>query len=236
MRPGGSMNVRGKTHGSRLVMALTSSAVAIASWSLAAAALGAPVRGSPAEKAKAVVAEDTGIPADQLTVAEESPFLGTGIRQFKLVDVRGKIHGVNLDASGNPIREEEMKRHAREAAKQRFVGNLDPDLAELLRGKHEGTVRLIAWMDTGTPAGPFRGEDVTPEQYEANLALVDQQIEEVTEPFVQQMQAFGARLLYRARHVPLSAWDAGVDAVRDVSRRRRDVLFFPERVHSERLN
>jgi len=47
--------------------------------------------GPSAERAKAVISQTMGIPADQLSAAWVAPLADTGLRQYKLVDTQGTI-------------------------------------------------------------------------------------------------------------------------------------------------
>lgn len=193
--------------------------------------------GPSAEKAKAAVSRASGLPTEELTVVRQAPFGHTGIRQFKVMDSQGNVSGVDLDTAGRPVSADEMKRHAREATGQRFVGGLDQELADHLRGKRDDeAVRVLAWMDGVSTTAPQRGDGIDQEATEASLALIDQQVQTAQEPFVSEMQALGAQLLYRAQHVPMSAWEVRTGDLRTATNKFRNVLFFLEREHQPRLN
>src|SRR5688500_6991825 len=76
--------------------------------------------GSLAAKARAAVARTTGVAVEDLHVVNEAPFRATGIRQSKLMDARGDIHGEELDAAGRRVDGEETKRRAREDGRELF--------------------------------------------------------------------------------------------------------------------
>jgi hypothetical protein len=84
------------------------------------------------ERAKLEVSQLTGIPASELTIVNEAALADTGITQFKIRDSQGNVHGISLDAAGNPVLPETLGQTIEDIDNRGFVGKLEVKLAELL--------------------------------------------------------------------------------------------------------
>jgi subtilisin family serine protease len=218
------------------VALLVATAVAVASWGITTGLHSADAAAGPsAERAKAVVSQATGIRADEFTVVNVAPFGDTGIRQLKMMDRRGRLFGASLDAAGNPVSDEEMKHHARALGNRGFVGKLERELAERMRGNPSDPIRTVWWMQ-GTTMQPLRGPNVTPQQFEQNLQAVATEVSAVVEPVMNGIKAMGGQVIGQSSHVPMAVANVTPAVVRRMAAHPLVERVFLERVHSERLN
>lgn len=188
--------MRSERHRFWLTGLVIGSAIAFAAYGLVRWAPRIEAGGGPtAERAKEVLSQVTGIPAELLTVTNSAPLADTGIMRFKLVDPERKIHGVNLDALGNPVSNEDVKRAIQEFNNRGFVGKLEAELADLLtRAAPDRPINVAIWLE-GPMLRPVRSMGVTREEDEANLQTVRAQIAAIQAPVVNQLRAMGQRII-----------------------------------------
>lgn len=229
-----------KCHRNRIIwftLWLIVSVFAIPFWNLGSVSFQAEANDGPlAEKAKSVVSEAKGIPVTKLSIAKVAPLADTGIRQYKLMDTKGNIHGVDLDAFGNPVSREVVDQALQEINNRGFVGKLEAELADLLKQRDDSqTINVIFWMK-GTTSPPRRGDRVTPEEYEANLRTIKNQVAAIEKPLVDMLKAKGQRILYQAQYAPAVAAAVKPSRIK-ASEARSDVeRIYLERVNKPRLN
>lgn len=213
------------------------SVFAILFWNLGSVSFQAEANDGPlAEKAKSVVSEAKGIPVTKLNVAKVAPLADTGIRQYKLMDTEGNIHGVDLDAFGNPVSREVVDQALQEINNRGFVGKLEGELADLFKQRDDSqTINVIFWMK-GTTSPPRRGDRVTPEEYEANLRTIKNQVAAIEKPLVDMLKANGQRILYQAQYAPAVAAAVKPSRIKALEARSDVERIYLERVSKPRLN
>lgn len=224
--------MRRERHRFWLTGILIGSAIAFTAYGLARWVPRIEAAGGPtAERAKEVLSQVTGVPAELFTVVNTAPLADTGIMRFKLRDAEGKIHRVNLDALGNPVTNEEVERAIQEFNNRGFVGKLEAELADLLtRADPDRPIRVGFWLK-GTMPRPVRSMGVTREEDEANVQTVRAQIAAIQTPVVNQLRAMGQRVIYQAQSAPVVVAAATPSAIRAMEA-RPDV----ERIYLERLD
>jgi hypothetical protein len=67
----------------------------------------------------------------------------TGITRYKLTDAQGKIYGVSLDSSGNPVTQEALARAVQAIDNKGFVGKLEAELANRLAQRSNQPINVI---------------------------------------------------------------------------------------------
>ena len=213
------------------------SAFAIVSWNLGSGSFQAEANDGPsAEKAKEVVSKSKGIQATELSVARVAPLADTGIRQYKITDAEGNIHGVDLDAFGNPVSREVIDQAFQEIDNRGFVGKLEAGLSDLIKQRDNSkTVNVIFWMK-GTTSPPLRGGRVTDEDYEANLRTIKSQVAAAQKPLVDLLKKKGERILYQGQYAPAVAAAVKHSSIKDAEARTDVERIYLERISEPRLN
>ena len=200
-----------------------------------AVVIGLPSTDAAAEQAKDAVAGAAGIGADELTVITAAPLGDTGIRRFKMMDRAGRVHAANLDATGNVVTDETMKRHAKQLGERNFVGKLERDLVEQMRRNPHDPIRTVWWMQ-GSGMEPMRGRHVTPQQYAQHLQAVTADVATVVDPVMNGIAAMGGQPLARSSHVPAAVANVTPGVIRRMAAHPNVHRVFLERVHSPRLD
>jgi subtilisin family serine protease len=187
------------------------------------------------ERAIGVAAQDAGTSTAGFDVLGSATILSGAVREFKVMNGSGQVQRVLLDARGRRMSETAVDDLAARARTARFSGTFDPTLVREMLGARSGAkMRVLAWMDGIETPTPERSSDAF--AYRQSLARIDAAVQAGQQPFVEMMQAGNARLLYRAEHVPITAWEVSVSDLRRMAPRAQGVRFYPERVRIPRLS
>jgi subtilisin family serine protease len=185
---------------------------------------------SRAQRAKAAASQLAGVPSNELRVAKEAPLADTGITRYKLMDAQGKIYGVSLDSSGNPVTQDALARVVQSLNNRGFVGKLEAELANRLAQRSNQPINVIISLKR-TAAAPSRSATQTRTQYEANLRTVKNQNTAIQRSVVNQLKVSGQRVLYQSTYAPMVVASATPEQIQAIAA-RPDV----ERVYLERIN
>jgi subtilisin family serine protease len=190
---------------------------------------------SRADRARAAASRLTGIPANRLSVAKEAPLADTGITRYKLTDAQGKIYGVSLDSSGNPVTQEALARAVQAIDNKGFVGKLEAELANRLTQRSDKPINVIIFLKESA-AAPSRGNVQSRTQYQANLNTLKTQNAEIQRAVVNQLKANGQRVLHQSAYAPVVAASVIPSQIQALAARSDVSRVYLERVSKPRLN
>ncbi len=155
---------------------------------------------SRTQRAKLEVSQLTGIPANQLTIVTEAALADTGITRFKMTDSQGKIYGISLDATGNPVPTETLAQAIKAIENRGFVGKLEAELANLLEQGSNTPINVIFWLKDEAVT-PFRGK--TPAERQAYLDQLRVRQDQVQQPLVNQLKTNGQQVMHQSAYAPI---------------------------------
>jgi subtilisin family serine protease len=189
---------------------------------------------SRAERAKAAASQLTGVPANLLKVAKESPLANTGITRYKLTDGQGKIYGVSLDSSGNLVKDEALRQAVKSIENRGFVNKLETALANRISQKANTPINVIIFLNGST--APSRSNNQSRAQYESNLATLKNSNAQIQRAVVNQLQARGQKVLHQSAYAPVVAASVTPSQIQDLAARSDVKQIYLERVGAPRLN
>jgi subtilisin family serine protease len=182
--------------------------------------------GTAAERAAALVSEATGRPAHELSVARTAFLPDRGIRRYKIVDAQGDIHGVDLDAAGNPVSGETVALAIQDLNNRAFVGKLEAELARHLSVRGDDSPIKVVFSLAGATFTPVPHEGRT----------IRAQVAAIVKPLVDQLRARGERVIYQAEYAPMVVASVRPSTIRAMEARSNVERIYLERVHSPDLN
>jgi hypothetical protein len=134
------------------------------------------------------------------------------------MDAQGKIYGVSLDSSGNPVTQEALARAVQSLNNRGFVGKLEAELANRLAQRSDQPINLIISLKRMT-AAPSRSATQTRTQYEANLRTVKNQNTAIQRSVVNQLNSSGQRVLYQSAYAPMVVASATPEQIQAIAAR-----------------
>lgn len=206
-------------------------ALAASGWALRAAAAE-----DVAERAKQVLAQEAGVPAEELTISGASVLQDGAMRRFKVADPQGNVHGVTLDASGNRVSDTAVERALAEVDERGFVGKLEKELAEALATRDGQPLNVVYWLADDATDLPIREETETESAREARFAAIRAHVAAVQQPVLARLAETGHQVIYQAEYAPVVVASGSGQAIRAMEAAPGVSRVYLERVHEPRLN
>jgi subtilisin family serine protease len=190
-----------------------------------------------ASRAKQVIAEETGLPVEDLNVGKASVLQNGALRLYKVSDPQGNVHAVTLDAAGNPASRNAVEAAVADANGRGFVGKLEKELADALAARADGPpINVVYWLADDATDLPAREEDETEGAREARFAAIRAHVAAVQQPVLAMLTQTGHQVIYRAEYGPVVVASGSGQAIRAMEAVPGVKRVYLERVHKPRLN
>ncbi|CAN5370321.1 hypothetical protein BH23CHL1_BH23CHL1_19310 [soil metagenome] len=172
-----------------------------------------------ATQARELVAQEQGIPAGELVIAEtaQASFSLTGIEltEFKVMAADGRTFAVSFKSDGSEVVDAQALADAEQQAQVETYGALDPELAGLMMRNAAERIPVAIWVAMPDPGAQGRG----------NPEAIANQVRAAQDPVVNEAsnQGIGA-LLARADLVPVLFADLTAGQINGLSRHPNIIL------------
>jgi hypothetical protein len=152
------------------------------------------------ERAKAEVVRTTGIPANNLTIGNQTTLAGTNIKKFKIIDSQNNVYFTSLDAAGNSVSKEVLNQAIEAFHSKSWVGRIEVALDNLIKQGLNESIQIIIWLKE-EPTAPSRGR--TPDERLANLNKLRVRNTAIEQPIVEQLKLLGQEVTFQSSIAPI---------------------------------